>query len=122
MPESRLDVAALHAALDRERRQRGELSWRQIAQQSGVSPSTLSRLGQGHRPDVDSFASLLHWLGLPAEDFLLHPTRTLGRVEPTTEAVASLLRANRDLDPDSADAISDIVLAAMRLAAKKVET
>jgi transcriptional regulator with XRE-family HTH domain len=120
--QSRLDVVALHAALDRERHERGGLSWRQVAQQTGVGASTLSRLAQGHRPDVDSFAALVHWLGLPAEDFLRHPTEERPpAATPATEAVASLLRANKNLDPDSADAISSILQAAMRLAEKRVE-
>lgn len=123
MAQSRLDVAALHAALDRERQERGKLSWRQVAQQAGVGASTLSRLAQGHRPDVDSFAALLHWLGLPAEEFLRHPSGAAAlTAAPATEAVASLLRANKDLDPDSADAISNILEAAMRLAEKRFES
>jgi len=123
LAEPRLDVAAFHAALDRERNERGQLSWRQVADQAGVGASTLSRLAQGHRPDVDSFAALVHWLGLPAEDFLRHPSGQPSRTAtPTTEAVASLLRANKDLDPASADAITNILEAAMRLAEKRAQS
>jgi transcriptional regulator with XRE-family HTH domain len=123
MAETRVDVRALYAALNRTRAERGELSWRQVAQQAGIGPSTLSRLAQGHRPDVDSFAALVHWVGLPAEDFMRH----LGPEGPTTaapasEAVASLLRAHRDLDPASAEAIGNILQAAMRLAERRGST
>lgn len=65
----RIDIAALHAALDAARAARG-LTWRQTARTVGVSPSTLSRIGQGHRPDLDGFAALVQWLGVPAEAFM----------------------------------------------------
>lgn len=123
MAESRLDVAALYVTLDSERQERG-MSWRQVAQEAGVGASTLSRMAQGNRPDVDSFASLVHWLGLSADQFMRHPDEGKKKRQPSAssqaQAVASLLRADKDLDPDSASAIDDILKAAMRLAEKRV--
>jgi transcriptional regulator with XRE-family HTH domain len=119
--EARLDVPALYITLDSERQQRG-LSWRQLAHQAGVGPSTLSRMAQGNRPDVDSFVALVQWLGVPAEQFMRGGTASeAGQRHPTpsAQAVASLLRAEKDLDPDSAAAIDDILRAAMRLAEKR---
>lgn len=58
----RLDVDALYVALDRQRR-RSRLTWRDIAADADVSPSTLTRIGQGRRPDVDGLVRLLAWLG-----------------------------------------------------------
>jgi transcriptional regulator with XRE-family HTH domain len=121
MPQSRLDVAALYVTLDSERQQRG-LSWRQVAQEAGVGPSTLSRMAQGNRPDVDSFAALVHWLGLPAEQFMRHSDDEPARqATGPAQAVASLLRADKNLDPESAAAIDDILQAAMRLADKRAK-
>jgi transcriptional regulator with XRE-family HTH domain len=121
MPQSRLDVDALYVTLDSERRQRG-LSWRQVAQEARVGPSTLSRMAQGNRPDVDSFAALVHWLGLPAEQFMRHSEDEPERhATGPAQAVASLLRADKNLDPESAAAIDDILQAAMRLAEKRAK-
>lgn len=122
MPQPRLDVSALYVTLDSERQQR-KLSWRQLAHEAGVGPSTLSRMAQGNRPDVESFMALVHWLGLPAEDFMRHPeSDTEGRQATTpAQAVASLLRADKNLDADSAAAIDDILQAAMRLAEKRAK-
>jgi transcriptional regulator with XRE-family HTH domain len=121
MSPARLDVSALYLTLDSQRQQRG-LSWRQLAHEAGVGPSTLSRMANGSRPDVDSFASLVHWLGIPAEEFLRFPDDT-GRAATTpdtvTQAVASLLRADKNLDPETAAAIDDILQAAMRLATRR---
>ncbi|MBF6138094.1 helix-turn-helix transcriptional regulator [Nocardia otitidiscaviarum] len=66
---SRVDVAVLRTALDVARQARG-LSWRDLAAQAGVSASTLTRLSKGHRPDVDGFAALVQWIGVPAERFM----------------------------------------------------
>ena len=60
----RFDVAALHAALDSERRSR-RLTWKDVAAQSGVSASTLTRLSQGRQPDVNSLAALTAGSGCP---------------------------------------------------------
>ncbi|GAB3052748.1 hypothetical protein GCM10027053_11130 [Intrasporangium mesophilum] len=119
MSPARLDVNALYLTLDSQRQHRG-ISWRQVAHESGVGPSTLSRMANGNRPDVDSFASLVHWLGIPAEEFLRFEDDT-ARPSPdaVTQAVASLLRADKDLDPETAAAIDDILQAAMRLATRR---
>lgn len=121
MAESRLDVRSLYLTLDSEREQR-HISWRQVAHEAGVGPSTLSRMAQGNRPDVDSFVALVQWVGMPAEKFMRGGS-TEGEVNPSTpaQAVASLLRADRSLDPDSVAAIDDILKAAMRLADKRVK-
>jgi transcriptional regulator with XRE-family HTH domain len=123
MAQSRLDVAALYLTLDSERQQRG-LSWRQVAHKAGVGPSTLSRMAQGSRPDVDSFVALVQWLGVAAEQFMRGgPDEEPGRQATVpAQAVASLLRADRNLDPDSAAAIDDILQAAMRLAERRAKS
>lgn len=66
---SRVDAAVLRAALDVARQARG-LSWRELANEAGVSASTLTRIGQGKRPDVDGFSALIQWIGVPAERFM----------------------------------------------------
>lgn len=67
-----VDVQALHAALDVERRARS-LSWRGLAQQLDLSASTLSRMAEGRHPDVVAFATMTTWLGVPAETFYRRP-------------------------------------------------
>ena len=109
MAESRLNVRALYAALDKTRRSK-ELSWRDLAKSAGVSPSTLTRLGQGKRPDVDSFGALVQWLGISAEQFLEDPRSEVQTEEAEPMAVISTyLRARKDLSPESADALEDII-------------
>lgn len=58
----RLDTVTLYGALDVVRCHKG-ISWRDLAGEVGLSPSTLTRLGQGTCPDADALVSLLAWLG-----------------------------------------------------------
>lgn len=110
MTHAQLDVLAFRAALD-ARRKSSNLSWRQAAAEAEVSASTLTRIGQGKRPDVDSFAALIHWLGVPPDSFLR--SRAEIRPEPDLLTVISThLRARRELTPDSAQALEDIIRAA----------
>ena len=61
-----LDVPELYRRLDVQRQQRG-LTWRQLADQVGVSPSSFSRMADGNRPDADALVTLLVWLDLDNE-------------------------------------------------------
>lgn len=108
MTSPHLNVPALYASLDAARRSK-KISWRELAGQAGVSASTLSRMALGKRPDVDSYAKLVTWLGVPAQDFI----RPVQDSEPEMMAVlSSHLRARRDLSPESASALEEIVRAA----------
>lgn len=64
----RLDVAELHVAIYAQSHREG-LSAQQVAQQLGLSESTLTRIKQGKRPDADALVTLLVWLGRDAADF-----------------------------------------------------
>lgn len=57
-----LDASALHhavAAVALHRR----IGLRTVASETGISPSTLTRLKNGQKPDADGLMSLLAWLG-----------------------------------------------------------
>lgn len=100
MAKTTIDTALLYSALDAARQERG-LSWRSLAKEIGVSPSLLSRLSNGLKPDTDGFATLVAWLRLPAERFFnargdQHASDDAD--EPDLMAqLAPLLRARRDL-------------------------
>jgi transcriptional regulator with XRE-family HTH domain len=112
MPDTTVDVEALYAALDRKRQTVG-WSWREMARGLGISPSTLTRMAQGRRPDVDTFATLLRWLGMPADAFMRPALKK--QAEPDTVAViSSYLRADSRLTVEDAEAIGDILEAAYR--------
>lgn len=102
------DATGFYLALDSVRLSRS-LNWRQVAQAGGVSQSTLTRLAQGKRPDVDSLAALLDWSGLDANEFVKG-----GHGEQEAEPLAMIstyLRADRNLSPEAVEAIDRVVKA-----------
>jgi transcriptional regulator with XRE-family HTH domain len=113
VPETTVDVAALYAALD-QKRQAEDLSWRELAARLGLSASTFTRLAQGHRPDVDAFATLLRWLGMPAESFMRSPADAAAPQPEPLAVISSYLRAAKGLRPEDAEALEDIIRTAYR--------
>lgn len=93
---SHVDVAALYAALEAEKHTRG-MSWRQLARDCQLSPSTFTRMANGLRPDVDAFAGLVRWLGQPAEAFMTTDQDVTGATPDVVASLAPLLRARKDL-------------------------
>lgn len=115
MTKTRIDVQGMYAALDAERTARG-LSWRQLAKEIGVSPSLLSRLGNDQRPDADGFATLVRWLNMPAEEFMVDIEGDRGaQPEPDLlTQLAPLLRARQDLDKRDIAYLEEVIRATVR--------
>jgi len=109
------DASAFYEALDAQRQARG-LTWKQVAQESGVSASTLTRMAQGKRPDVDGLAALAAWSGLNADDFIRSE-----EARPEPEALAKIttyLRSDRNLTPEAATALDQLIKATYARLAK----
>jgi transcriptional regulator with XRE-family HTH domain len=114
MSQKLIDVDAMIAALDSERRAKN-LSWRQIAKATGVSPSTLTRMQQGKSPDVNTFTALSRWLNIPAEKFYTDKSRTIHTTEDPMAVVSTLLRGQKKMNPKALAALQELVNAAFRL-------
>lgn len=100
----------------RRRREELNLSLRDVADQTSVSASTLSRIENGTgKPDADNIARLTSWLDMPLERIL---SRSREDSEPkavvyyphesTPEIVEAHLRADRNLSPETANALSEL--------------
>lgn len=111
MPETTVNVEALYATLDTKRRSQ-DASWREIARELEVSPSTFSRMAQGRRPDVDTFATLLHWLGIGAETFMVGEHDDQAEEPDAMVMVSTYLRSARNIDAADAKALEEIFEAA----------
>jgi transcriptional regulator with XRE-family HTH domain len=103
------DADAFYETLDGERSTRG-LNWKEVAIQARVSQSTLTRLGQGKRPDVDSFARLVAWGGFAADQFVVSPKMQQAGGFLTTLPTA--LRSDPNLDDKGVQALETIIRAA----------
>ena len=98
---------ALNAA-----RQAKNLNWKQVAAQSGVSASTLTRMAQGRRPDVDGLAALAAWSGLLADDFVRSEA---DRSDPEPlSMITTYLRSDKNLTPEAASALDEVIKATYR--------
>ena len=101
----------------RRRREELKLSLRDVADETGVSASTLSRIENGAgKPDADNIARLTSWLNMPMERVLSGrhansdeaPAVIYYPHESTTEIVEAHLRADRNLTPETANALSEL--------------
>jgi transcriptional regulator with XRE-family HTH domain len=112
-----VDTQELGRAVKR-RREELRLSLRDVASETGVSASTLSRIENGTgKPDADNIARLTNWLDVPMERILgggrqadsqdAKPVVYFAR-EPTPEIVEAHLRADRNLTPETAAALSEL--------------
>jgi transcriptional regulator with XRE-family HTH domain len=109
MDNKGFDGDAFYRALEREVAERKK-TFKQVADETGVSASTLTRMAQGRRPDAGSLAALAAWAGINPTDFVEAPYKSQGKSSLTQ--ISSLLRSDPQLDTESAEAVDAIVRAA----------
>src|ERR1041385_7054356 len=112
-----VNTAELGVAVRRRREQQG-LSLRDVADETGVSASTLSRIENGTgKPDADNIARLTGWLDMPMERIMGARKTEEGTDaaavvyfphEATPDIVEAHLRADRNLTPETAKALSEL--------------
>jgi transcriptional regulator with XRE-family HTH domain len=117
MTESLLNIAEL-AEYVKKKREEDNLSIRQVSEITQISPSTLSRIENGVcTPDSDTLAKLTTWLGIPVDNLmkgeLIPQIGTENRSEgiyfkSTPDAVEAHLRADPNLNADTAKALAEM--------------
>ena len=100
---------AFYQALDGQRQSK-QLTWKKVAEQAKVSASTLTRIAQGKRPDVDTMAALCRWAGLNADDFVARDGDKVD-AEPLSQVLAHL-RADKNISKEGAAAIETMIKSA----------
>ena len=113
---SLVNTSELGRAIRRKREEHG-LSLRDVADETGVSASTLSRIENGTgKPDADNIARLTAWLNVPMERIMSGRQVEGDEARPvvyfpqesTPEIVEAHLRADRNLTPETAKALSEL--------------
>lgn len=111
-----VNTVELGRAIRRKREDEG-LSLRDVADETNVSASTLSRIENGTgKPDADNIARLTTWLNVPMERIMGGRRQEGDEVQPvvyfpqetTPEIVEAHLRADRNLSPETAKALSEL--------------
>lgn len=114
MSKTMIDVPGLAAAME-IRVKADDISWRTAAGEIGVSPSLLTRLRNGQRPDLEAFAAIIRWLGQPADQFIMGPdTVGIASEPPLASSMNALLRARRDLNEKDKQFLQEILLAGLK--------
>ena len=115
--DSLINTVELGRAIKRRREELG-LSLRDVADETSVSASTLSRIENGTgKPDADNIARLTSWLDMPVDRVMRKQSSNGGENveavvyyphEATPEIVEAHLRADRNLSPETAKALSEL--------------
>ena len=104
------DGPGFFLALDASRQDQA-ITWRKVAELSGVSQSTLTRMSQGKRPDVDSLAALTTWSGLSVDDFVKRNSEEVNRSPKTLAQITIYLRSDPNLSEEAATALNEVIQA-----------
>ncbi len=113
--ESLINTIELGRAIKRRREELG-ISLRDVADLTNVSASTLSRIENGTgKPDADNIARLTSWLDMPV-DRVMKKQGTTENIEAVIyypheampEIIEAHLRADRNLTPETAKALSEL--------------
>ena len=112
--ETLINTIELGRAIKR-RREELKLSLRDVADVTNVSASTLSRIENGTgKPDADNIARLTNWLDMPVDRVMKNRTQEDVEAviyyphEATPEIVEAHLRADKNLSPETAKALSEL--------------
>jgi transcriptional regulator with XRE-family HTH domain len=124
-----INTIELGRAIKRRREELG-LSLRDVADKTDVSASTLSRIENGTgKPDADNIARLTNWLDMPVDRVMKTQNAQKG-VEPviyypheaTPEIVEAHLRADKNLNEETAKALSELFRVAYTQFSKPQDT
>lgn len=124
---TRIDVRRLGIAI-RRKRERENLTLRDVSDQTGLKIPTISRIERGASEDLESatFLTLTTWLGSVPNDFiegeaLPTPPTTKSKVPQATPDVVELyLRADKNLDKATAAALATLFRTAYKTMSKKI--
>ena len=103
------DVIGFYRALDAAREEKG-LPWKELGAQTGVHPSTFSRMARGQKPDADSLATLSAWSSLNPADFV--PGKRKTERPATLAMISSFLRDDPNLSGEGVIALEEMIKSA----------
>ncbi len=114
MARTRIDARVLYSALEHERRARSVKSWRALAAELEIPPSTFTRMANGQAPSAHVFAALITWLGVAGQNYVVSDHQEdRGEPDLLTE-LAPLLRARKDLTEQDVDYLEELIGAAVK--------
>ncbi len=88
---------------------RGNLGVRATAKKIGISPATLSRVENGHLPDLENFRKICRWLKMEPSVILGFDSNVASR--PTASVH---FRKKQTMKLETAEALADMIISAQR--------
>jgi transcriptional regulator with XRE-family HTH domain len=89
---------------------RGNRGIRAAAAEAAVSPATLSRVENGHMPDLKTFAALCKWIERDPREFLgMESTES-----PEKRGAVVHFKKKKTVQMETAKALGELILAAQR--------
>lgn len=95
---------------------RGKVGIRATAREIGLSPATLSRVENGHMPDLANFTKICRWLEVDPARVLGFEPETLGR-----PVAAVHFRSQATVSLPTAGALQELIIKAQRMLAEDGE-
>jgi transcriptional regulator with XRE-family HTH domain len=87
---------------------RGQQGIRAAAREIGISPATLSRVENGHLPDLENFQKICRWLGVEMSSIA-------GAPASTAQGIARVhFKKKPTVKQETAHALAEMILAAQR--------
>lgn len=97
------------------RSKRGDRKLRETAAEMKISPATLLRIENGHAPDVDTFGKVCRWLGVDPGEFLGFKQSCGVEESSGLLAISAHLKAKQTLQPETANALAQMILLASQM-------
>jgi transcriptional regulator with XRE-family HTH domain len=90
------------------------MSWRALAGELGIPPSTFTRMANGHAPSAHTFAAMCRWLGSTTENFIVSELPDDAQEQDLLSELAPLLRARKDLTKQDVEYLEELIGAAVK--------
>jgi len=100
---------SLETLVEQLKEKRGGRGIREVAEQIGISPATLSRVERGNLPDLETFKNICQWLEVD-------PGQVLGfrPAEEVNAVVRVHFKKEATLKKETATALADLIMAAQK--------
>ncbi len=107
MIKNGFDMVGFFTAVEMEKNARS-CTWRQVADDTGMSASSLTRLSHGHKLDPDGVAALAAWAGIDLNKFVGGQVIEGGGADSLGQ-VRALLRADKNLEPRDKEYLQQVI-------------
>src|SRR5882724_9372944 len=94
---------------------RGNRGIRDVAQEIGISPATLSRVERGYLSDLETFGKICRWLNVDPGEVLGVGSSVAGSETAAPRDIVGVhFRKAQTVKPETAQALAQMILAARR--------